>query len=111
MTLEFAPLAEHICDALLESSPELAASAGDHRFDDRLPDLSPDGITADIGMLNDAAGALSQVDADDLDDAERVDHAILSALVDRQLFELTQVRDVVRTGVSIIDPFGYSPAT
>ncbi|BCJ71010.1 hypothetical protein CS0771_05540 [Catellatospora sp. IY07-71] len=92
MTLDFAPLAEHICDALLESSPELAASAGDHRFDDRLPDLSPDGITADIGMLNDAAGALSQVDADDLDDAERVDHAILSALVDRQLFELTQVR-------------------
>lgn len=92
MTLDFAPLAEHICDALLESSPELAAAAGDHRFDDRLPDLSPDGITADIGMLNDAAGALSQVDADGLDDAERVDHAILSALVDRQLFELTEVR-------------------
>ncbi|MEU8000119.1 DUF885 domain-containing protein [Catellatospora sp. NPDC049111] len=92
MTLEFAPLAEHIADALLESSPELAAAAGDHRFDDRLPDLSPDGTTADIGMLRDAADALSQVDADSLDDEERVDHAILSSLVDRQLFELTEVR-------------------
>ncbi|GAA1374611.1 DUF885 domain-containing protein [Catellatospora chokoriensis] len=92
MMLEFAPLAEHIADALLESSPELAASAGDHRFDDRLPDLSPDGTTADVAMLRDAAGALSQVDADLLDDEERVDHAILSSLVDRQLFELTEVR-------------------
>ncbi|MDI1460395.1 DUF885 domain-containing protein [Catellatospora sp. KI3] len=92
MTLEFAPLAEHIADALLESSPELAADAGDHRFDDRLPDLSPDGVTADVNMLRDAAGALSQVDADDLDEAERVDHAILSALVDRQLFELTELK-------------------
>jgi uncharacterized protein (DUF885 family) len=92
MSWDFAPLAEHIVDAVLESSPELASSAGDHRFDDRLPDLSPDGVLADTAMLRDASHALSQVDVDLLDQAEQVDHAILSSLVDRQLFELTEVR-------------------
>ena len=43
---EFVPLAERIVDALLESDPGLASYAGDHRFDDRLPDLSP-GAVAD----------------------------------------------------------------
>lgn len=92
MSWDFAPLAEHIVDAVLESSPELASSAGDHRFDDRLPDLSPDGVFADTAMLRDASHALSQVDVDLLDPAEQVDHAILSSLVDRHIFELTEVR-------------------
>ncbi|TDC33484.1 DUF885 domain-containing protein [Micromonospora sp. 15K316] len=88
----FAPLAERIVEALLESRPGLASSAGDHRFDDRLPDFSPDGRTADRAMLTDAANALSEIDGDALETEERVDHALLSALVDRELFELTEIR-------------------
>ncbi|MFD0787854.1 DUF885 family protein, partial [Micromonospora azadirachtae] len=88
----FAPLAERIVEALLESRPELASSAGDHRFDDRLPDFSPDGRTADQAMLTDAANALSEIDPDALETEERVDHALLSARVDRELFELTEIR-------------------
>ncbi|MEU6206073.1 DUF885 domain-containing protein [Micromonospora musae] len=88
----FAPLAERIVEALLESRPDLASSAGDHRFDDRLPDFSPDGRTADRSMLTDAANALSEIDGDALEVEERVDHALLSSLVDRELFELTEIR-------------------
>ncbi|MGK5738378.1 DUF885 domain-containing protein [Micromonospora sp. URMC 103] len=88
----FAPLAERIVEALLESRPGLATSAGDHRFDDRLPDLSPDGRIADRTMLTDAANALSEIDPESLEVEERVDHALLSALVDRELFELTEIR-------------------
>ncbi|MFI7607162.1 DUF885 domain-containing protein [Micromonospora sp. NPDC049366] len=88
----FAPLAERIVDALLESRPGLASSAGDHRYDDRLPDLSPDGRTADRAMLTDAANALSELDAESLEVEEQVDHALLSALVDRELFELSEIR-------------------
>jgi uncharacterized protein (DUF885 family) len=88
----FVPLAERIVDALLESSPVLASSAGDHRFDDRLPDLSDDGVQARSAMLRDAAGALSQVDDLALDPAEQVDHSLLAALVDRELFELSEMR-------------------
>ncbi|MFB9237329.1 DUF885 domain-containing protein [Plantactinospora siamensis] len=89
---EFVPLAERIVDALLASRPELAADAGDHRFDDRLPDLSGAAVAADAAMLVDAANALSELDGELLDPAERVDHAVLSALVDRYLFEATEVR-------------------
>jgi uncharacterized protein (DUF885 family) len=93
MALDFVPLAEHICDALLESTPALAASAGDHRFDDRLPDYSADGVAGDVEMLRDASGALSQIDLDDLDGQDAVDHAVLLARVERMLFEYTEIRE------------------
>ncbi|WP_328340066.1 DUF885 domain-containing protein [Micromonospora sp. NBC_00421] len=88
----FVPLAERIVDALLESRPGLATSAGDHRYDDRLPDLSAEAVQADQVMLREAADALAEVDADALDIDEQVDHALLSALVDRELFESTEIR-------------------
>ena len=89
----FVPLAERIVDALLESDPALAASAGSHDVDGRLPDLSPDGVRAEVAMLRDAAHALSEVDVDALDPPEQVDHAVLTAQVERKLFELTEVRE------------------
>ena len=88
----FVPLAERIVDALLESSPALASSAGEHAFDDRLPDLSADAVAGDVAMLREAADALSEVDVEALQAPERVDHSVLSALVDRDIFELTEVR-------------------
>ncbi|TDC00519.1 DUF885 domain-containing protein, partial [Micromonospora fluostatini] len=88
----FVPLAERIVDALLESRPGLAALAGDHRYDDRLPDLGVDAVAADRAMLTDASHALSELDPDALDITEQVDHALLTALVDRELFESTEIR-------------------
>ncbi|AEV81827.1 hypothetical protein ACWT_0813 [Actinoplanes sp. SE50] len=90
---EFVPLAERIADSLLESDPVTALYAGDHRFDDRLPDLSATAVDGRVAMLRDAADALSAIDADALDPEEQVDHAILTAQVDRGLFELTEVRE------------------
>ncbi|MEU4693364.1 DUF885 domain-containing protein [Actinoplanes sp. NPDC023714] len=90
---EFVPLAERIVDALLESDPATATYAGDHRFDDRLPDLSSSGAAERVAMLRDAGDALSGVDPDGLDAEDQVDHAILTALVERAAFELTDVRE------------------
>ncbi|TDB72714.1 DUF885 domain-containing protein [Micromonospora sp. KC723] len=88
----FVPLAERIVEALLESRPGLATSVGDHRYDDRLPDLSADAVAADQAMLTEAADALAELDADALDVDERVDHALLSSFVDRALFENAEIR-------------------
>ncbi|GGO02836.1 DUF885 domain-containing protein [Micromonospora parathelypteridis] len=88
----FVPLAERIVEAVLESRPGLATSVGDHRYDDRLPDLSAGAVAADQAMLKEAADALSEIDPDALDVAEQVDHALLSSLVDRGLFESTEMR-------------------
>ncbi|GGM17075.1 DUF885 domain-containing protein [Dactylosporangium sucinum] len=93
MPHDFVPLAEHIADALLEADPRLAAAAGDHRFDDRLPDFSASAVADDVEMLRDASAALSQIDADTLDVQESVDHAVLLARVERMLFERTEVRE------------------
>ncbi|MER7458323.1 DUF885 domain-containing protein [Micromonospora sp. NPDC126480] len=89
---EFTGLAERIVEALLAARPGVATNAGDHRYDDRLPDHSADALAADRAMLRDAADALSEVDADGLDVDDRVDHALLTALVDRELFEADEIR-------------------
>lgn len=62
---QFVPLAERIVDALLASDPSLASFAGDHRFDDRLPDLSPAAVGSRGTTLRDGADALSRLDTDD----------------------------------------------
>jgi hypothetical protein len=90
---EFVEIAERIVDAILESDPGMASSAGDHRFDDRLPDLSPGAVDEQVAMLRDATDALSGIDPDLFGPQEQVDHAILSARVERGLFELTDVRE------------------
>ncbi|MEV6690142.1 DUF885 domain-containing protein [Micromonospora sp. NPDC051196] len=89
----FGVVAERVVEALLISRPGLASAAGDHRFDDRLPDLSADAVAGDRAMLVDAASVLCEIDADALDVEERVDHALLATLVDRCLFELTEIRE------------------
>jgi uncharacterized protein (DUF885 family) len=90
---EFATMAELIIDELLAADPGLAAAAGDHRFDDRLPDLSRAAVEARVAMLRDASGALSGVDTDDLELHEMVDHEQLLSLVERLLFALTELRE------------------
>ncbi|WP_020520320.1 DUF885 domain-containing protein [Catelliglobosispora koreensis] len=92
MSQEFVPLAENIVEAMLKESPATAAFAGDHRFDTELPDYSPDGVLAQLNMLRDASDALSQLDSDSLPLAEQVDHAILTSLVERSTFELSETR-------------------
>src|SRR5262249_53079170 len=93
MPHDFVELAEHVADALLESDPHLASSAGDHRFDGRLPKLSAEAVAEDVAMLRDASTALSEVDIDALDQQLQVDHALLLARVERALFERTEVRE------------------
>jgi hypothetical protein len=90
---EFVPLAGRIVDAILDSDPALASAAGEHHYDDRLPDFSPGAVTDRVTMLRDAADALSGIDPDVFDQEDQVDHAVLSAVVERGIFELTDVRE------------------
>ena len=61
---DFVDTAERIVDALLESNPGLASYVGDHRFDDRLPDLSTGAVAEQVTMLREAADALAGIDPD-----------------------------------------------
>ncbi|GAB1645104.1 DUF885 domain-containing protein [Krasilnikovia sp. MM14-A1259] len=90
---DFVPLADRIVDALLDADPATAARAGDHRADDRLPDLSLAAVAEQVAMLRDAADALSGVDPEESGPQEQVDHAILTARVERAMFELSDLRE------------------
>ncbi len=90
---EFVPLAERIVDAILDSDPKIAAEAGDHRADESLPDLSPAAVASKVAMLRDAADALAGIDPDSFGPEDQVDHSVLAAIVERGLFELTDVRE------------------
>src|SRR5215471_10435525 len=93
MSEEFGPIAERVIDAIFEASPGTAAFAGDHRYDDRLPDLSAAGVARDAAMLREASDVLAQVDDSRLGMQERVDHEVLTSLVERSLFEREEVRE------------------
>src|SRR5262245_47030346 len=93
MSEPFAALSERVVDELLAADPRLAATSGDHRFDDRLPDFSPDGLANRVRMLRSATDALAGLDEDALDTQQKVDHAQLTALVESALFDLTEVRE------------------
>jgi uncharacterized protein (DUF885 family) len=93
MRQQYLSSAERIVDAMLGESPALAQTAGDHTYDDCLPDWSPEAVAAHVSILREAADALSQVDTDALPPADAVDCTVLLARVERTLFELTQVRE------------------
>jgi uncharacterized protein (DUF885 family) len=93
MRQQYLSSAERIVDAMLAESPALAQSAGDHTYDDCLPDWSAPSIAQHVAMLREASEALAQVDTDALPPADAVDCTVLLARVERTLFELTEVRE------------------
>jgi uncharacterized protein (DUF885 family) len=89
----FAGLARRTLDELLERHPEAATSLGDHRFDDRLTDLSPEAVEDEQRW---ASGRLAQLEAlrsDALLPADRVDAQILAGELRSRLYALQELRD------------------
>lgn len=73
----FAALSDRILDGLLARDPVTATSLGDHRFDDRLPDLSEEGLEETRSIVEQGLSAVDQVDDLALGTASAVDLEIL----------------------------------
>lgn len=82
----FRRTAEQVLDVLLELSPEQATELGDHRYDDRLGDLSSAGIERRASLLHEATAALDDIDDTVLEPADRVDLEILRTAVTRDVW-------------------------
>jgi uncharacterized protein (DUF885 family) len=88
-------------DGLFAAKPHLATFMGDHRFDEKLPDLSPDGIKLrllELKAQRAAADDCRERDkgakaADKLSLDERIDLDILEDGVDLELLYLNEIRD------------------
>ena len=92
--LEFARLAGEYLNDLAERHPDAATSLGDHRFDDRLPDLSAGALADERRGLDGWAARLDALDAGALSDEHRVDAAMMAGSVARRAFELDDLREL-----------------
>jgi hypothetical protein len=90
---------------LLRADPVGATELGDHRFDARLPDRSPQGLEAERETLTGWLAAVDSIDDLGLSPDNRVDHEILRAALAARLFALDQVRP------HTWDPLGANPGT
>jgi len=88
-------LAEDYWDTLLESSPTTATVLGDHRFDDRLEDLSDVAEADQLGRWRSILDRLGSIDPGGLDADDLVTRGQLAgevgdavAAIDRRLVEL-----------------------
>lgn len=105
VTEGFRRLAEDTVDDLLAADPVGATWLGDHRFDDRLPDLSAGGVATFLMRVDDRLTALDAVDDVELGIDDLVDLEILRSRLLRARFELGEVRR------QEWDPMVWNPGT
>ncbi len=103
LTARWVALATGTLDDLLRHAPEWATSVGDHRFDERLDDLSADGRAAARRALSARRDELDSLAADALAPQDQVDAEILRTGLDAQLLELDVLRSPER------DPLVWLP--
>lgn len=91
-TQEFRAIAESSIDAALEADPVAATWLGDHRHDDRLPDLTSAALDDRARSINEQLTAIDAVDDVELDVEDLVDLEILRARLQREVFEIEELR-------------------
>ncbi|HTW08329.1 MAG TPA: DUF885 domain-containing protein [Acidimicrobiales bacterium] len=90
-------------DDMLANFPEEATALGDHRFDDRLDDLSEPGLERTLSVLLHHRQMLAEVAPSALTADDRVDLAMLRNDLDRRIFEIDEL------GSARWDPLVYNP--
>ncbi|MBF6611575.1 MAG: DUF885 domain-containing protein [Chloroflexi bacterium] len=92
---EITEVAEEFAEGVLRRSPTTATSLGDRRFDDRLPDIGPEGRAEERAALLDLREKLSRIDRSSLAGEDAITHHMLElaadyglASLDRQLYHL-----------------------
>ena len=105
VTEEFRARAERVVDDLLAWDPEEATALGDHRFDDRLPDLSAPAVDDRLAAVEDHLTVLDAIDDVELDVSDLVDLEILRSRLLRAQYELGEVRR------QEWDPMVWNPGT
>lgn len=90
---EFATFSQTFLDQLLALSPVWATAQGDHRFDDRWPDVSAQGDATLETWLDIKRQRLLSIDRGGLDTQARVDSEILLNRIDYLLLELREIKE------------------
>jgi uncharacterized protein (DUF885 family) len=84
----FSAFVDEFLDHFASHHPSIAAGNGLHQYDERLEDFSAGAITAEIAGWRRLQSRLAAIPVDALTPDERVDHRIVSGLIDAWLLEL-----------------------
>jgi uncharacterized protein (DUF885 family) len=89
----FEQLARRYLDEFPQQSPVDATSLGDHRFDDRIDDVSVDGWKAQLDFSERYLAALQPIDRSRLTRANQVDALLLAHELEYQRWNLATLED------------------
>ena len=89
----FEQLARRYLDEFPQQSPVDATSLGDHRFDDRIDDVSVDGWKAQLDFSERYLAALQPIDRSRLTRANQVDALLLAHELEYQRWRLATLED------------------
>jgi len=89
----FATLKNEYLDGLFLAKPHLATFMGDHRFDDRFSDLSPQSLKLRERVLEQQRIRLSSIERGTLSLDDQADAEILSDGIDLELLCLREIKD------------------
>lgn len=104
-TRDFRRIAEAAVDSALEADPVAATWLGDHRFDDRLPDYSQEALDERARCVDEELTAIDAVDDVELDLVDLVDLEILRARLQREAFDIAELRSTTW------NPMVWNPGT
>jgi uncharacterized protein (DUF885 family) len=85
---QFDQLLQMEWEARLKADPIFATYSGDHRFNEQLPDASEAGYARRLDEVRGFRHRLAAIDPMQLDDDRRLNHAILSRLLENEQNEL-----------------------
>jgi len=87
----FDDLVAALLDELFALQPELATAVGDHRYDDRWPDMGEAGHRARLAFIDHWTGVLDGLDPATLSPSERIDLDLVRAELDGFRFTETEL--------------------
>ncbi|MFH1469966.1 MAG: DUF885 domain-containing protein [Pseudomonadota bacterium] len=102
----FEQLSQDFLEEWLRRSPVAATYLGDHRYDGRWPDVSPEAEADELRWLRGVEAALTALPRDGLDPEDRVDADILAQQVEGAIFGIEALRGWERDPLSAVGTAG-----
>jgi len=90
---EFQKIAHDYIERELETNPEEATELGDHRFDGRLTDYSPEARAKQLAIQKEFRDKLNAIDGSQVTGANNVDFRILKENIDYKIFQAEELKE------------------
>ncbi|MGC2034590.1 MAG: DUF885 domain-containing protein [Thermoplasmata archaeon] len=106
---DLSSLEDQVVEAVFDLQPTFAVFLGLHRYDGRLPDLSPAGTDRWVERARTLLGRLERFPVSDLPIPRRFDRTLLSLLLESAVFDLEDTHDYDRNPMIYVGQISLTP--